>query len=165
MPRFTIFRAALAAMSGLGVSAAPLFAQTSAGSVRLPAAPGRLIDIGGQRLHLNCTGRGSPTVVFENGAGDFSIVWSLVQPGVAELTRACSYDRAGYAWSDPGARPRTYDQIALELRATLERAGEHGPSPASCSSTRCTRTSGSTWEGKYNASAISRPAALGRSHA
>jgi pimeloyl-ACP methyl ester carboxylesterase len=127
MPRFTIVRAALAVMGSLVVSARPLFAQAAAGSGRLPEAPGRLIDIGGQRLHLNCTGRGSPTVVFENGAGDFSFVWSLVQPRVAELTRACSYDRAGYAWSDPGARPRTYDQIALELHTTLDRAGEHGP--------------------------------------
>jgi pimeloyl-ACP methyl ester carboxylesterase len=66
-------------------------------------------------------------VVFENGAGDFSIVWSLVQPRVAEVTRACSYDRAGYAWSDPGARPRTYDELALELHTALSRAGERGP--------------------------------------
>jgi len=96
-------------------------------SGRLPDAPGRLIDIGGQRIHLDCTGRGSPTVVFENGAGDFSVVWSLVQPGIAAFTRACSYDRAGYAWSDPGNRPRTYDQIALELHTALQRSGERGP--------------------------------------
>jgi len=65
----------------------------------LPDAPGRLVDIGGQRIHVSCTGHGSPTVLFENGAGDFSMVWSLVQPRVAAFTRACSYDRAGYAWS------------------------------------------------------------------
>jgi pimeloyl-ACP methyl ester carboxylesterase len=104
-----------------------LASQQPSASPGLPAAPGRLVDMGGQRLHLNCTGRGSPTVVFENGAGDFSVVWSFVQPGVGELTRACSYDRAGYAWSDPGNRPRTYDQIALELHTALERAGERGP--------------------------------------
>jgi pimeloyl-ACP methyl ester carboxylesterase len=87
-----------------------------------------MVDIGGgQRIHLDCTGRGSPTVVFENGAGDISTVWSLVQPRVATTTRVCSYDRAGYAWSDPGARPRTYDQIALELHTALEKAGEHAP--------------------------------------
>jgi len=95
--------------------------------VRLPDPPGRMVDIGGERIHLDCTGSGSPTVVFENGAGDFSVVWSLVQPGVSAFTRACSYDRAGYAWSDPGKRPRTYDQIALELFTALQRAGEHGP--------------------------------------
>ena len=96
-------------------------------ATRLPDAPGRLVDIGGQRLHLNCTGHGGPTVVFENGAGDFSLVWSLVQSRVAAFTRACSYDRAGYAWSDPGKRPRTYDQIVLELHTALDRAGERGP--------------------------------------
>src|SRR5688500_7697618 len=53
---------------------------------------GRLVDIGGQRIHIHCEGQGSPTVVFENGAGDFATVWSLVQPHVAELTRTCSYD-------------------------------------------------------------------------
>jgi len=95
--------------------------------VRLPDPPGRMVDIGGERIHLDCTGSGSPTVVFENGAGDFSVVWSLVQPGVAAFTRACSYDRAGYAWSDPGKAPRTYDQIALELFTALQRAGERGP--------------------------------------
>src|SRR5690242_17350332 len=62
------------------------------GAQSLPSPPGRLVDIGGQRIHLNCTGRGSPTVVFENGAGDFSVVWSLVQPPVSAFTRACSYD-------------------------------------------------------------------------
>jgi len=96
-------------------------------SARLPNPPGRLVDIGGQQIHLDCTGSGSPTVVFENGAGDFSMVWSLVQPGVATFTRACSYDRAGYAWSDPGKTPRTYGQIALELFTALQHAGEHGP--------------------------------------
>ena len=104
-----------------------LLAQNSS-AAPLPTPPGRLIDIGGgQRIHLNCTGRGSPTVVFETGAGDFSLVWALVQPRVAESTRACSYDRAGYAWSDPGTQPRTYDQLALELHTALDRAGERGP--------------------------------------
>ena len=105
----------------------PSATRHASASGHLPDPPGRLIDIGGQQIHLDCTGRGSPTVVFENGAGDFSVVWSLVQPGVAAFTRACSYDRAGYAWSDPGNRPRTYDQIALELHTALERAGEHAP--------------------------------------
>ncbi len=56
-------------------------------SERLPDPPGRLVDIGGQRIHLDCTGSGSPTVVFENGAGDFSMVWSLVQPGALVALR------------------------------------------------------------------------------
>jgi pimeloyl-ACP methyl ester carboxylesterase len=85
------------------------------------------VDVGGFRLHLNCIGRGAPTVVLESGAGDFSFDWALVQPSVAELTRVCSYDRAGYGWSDPGPTPRTLEQLALELHALLERAGEKQP--------------------------------------
>jgi pimeloyl-ACP methyl ester carboxylesterase len=93
-----------------------------------PAPPGRLVDIGGgQRMHLNCVGSGSPTVVFEGGAGDFSVIWALVQERVRGTTRACSYDRAGYAWSDPGHRPRTFAQLALELQTLLATAGERAP--------------------------------------
>src|SRR5437870_10242016 len=75
-----------------------------------PPPPGKLVDIGGYRLHVDCTGRGGPTVVLEAGAGDFSFDWSLVQPEVARFTRVCSYDRAGSAWSDPGPVPRTMRQ-------------------------------------------------------
>ena len=111
-------RYAVAAVSFL--CAAAVTAQSPA--TRAPHPPGRLVDIGGQRLHLYCTGSGSPTVLLEAGTGDFSVVWSLVQPGVAAFTRVCSYDRGGYAWSDPGARPRSFAQLALELRTALDRA-------------------------------------------
>jgi pimeloyl-ACP methyl ester carboxylesterase len=114
----------LLALAGLAVYGAPVRAQQVTGS---PPVPGVLIDIGGQQLHLDCTGHGSPTVILENGAGDFSFVWALVQPGVARTTRVCSYDRAGYAWSEPGVRPRTYAQLALELHTTLVRAHVAGP--------------------------------------
>jgi pimeloyl-ACP methyl ester carboxylesterase len=89
--------------------------------VNIPAPPGTLVDIGGQRLHLNCTGTGTPTVLLESGTGDISVIWSLVQPGVSALTRVCSYDRGGYAWSEPGTRPRTFAQLALELHTALEK--------------------------------------------
>ncbi len=102
-----------------------LFAQTLTPVTYSP--PGRLVDVGGRRLHLNCSGEGSPTVVLEGGAGDFSLVWGLVQPRVAAFTRACSYDRAGYAWSDPGPQPRTLAQIALELHTGLVKAGIKAP--------------------------------------
>ena len=92
-----------------------------------PAAPGTLVDLGGHRLHVNCTGKGSPTVFVENGLGDFSFDWILVQNKVAGFTRICTYDRAGYAWSDPGPKPRTFAQINLELRDALAKLGEHGP--------------------------------------
>src|SRR3989442_1694958 len=94
------------------------------------AAPGRLVDVGGWRLHLNCSGRANPsqpTVILEAGIGDFSAEWMLVQPGVAAFTRVCSYDRAGDGWSDVGPHPRTMRQIVFELQTLLERAGERPP--------------------------------------
>jgi pimeloyl-ACP methyl ester carboxylesterase len=92
-----------------------------------PKPVGRLIDLGGHRLHLNCTGRGAPTVVVETGLGDFSFDWILVQRQVERVTRICTYDRGGYAWSEPGPRPRTFAQLNLELHEALQRAGERGP--------------------------------------
>ncbi len=92
-----------------------------------PRPPGKLVDLGGHRLHLYCTGKGSPTVVVENGFGDFSFDWMLVQSQAARFTRVCTYDRAGYAWSDPGPMPRTLAQINLELRDALRKLGEQGP--------------------------------------
>jgi len=99
----------------------------SAMTASAPQAPGRLVDLGGHRLHVNCAGKGSPTVVVENGFGDFSFDWTLVQTRVSQFTRICTYDRAGYAWSDPGPKPRTFAQINLELRDTLTKLGERGP--------------------------------------
>ena len=91
------------------------------------APPGKLVDIGGYRLHLNCTGRNGPTAVLIAGAGDFSFDWGLVQPDVSRFARVCSYDRAGLAWSDPGPTPRTMLQDAFELHALLHAAGIKAP--------------------------------------
>ena len=91
------------------------------------APPGKLVDIGGYRLHLNCTGKNGPTVVLIAGAGDFSFDWGLVQTGVGRFARVCSYDRAGLAWSDPGPTPRTMLQDAYELHALLRAAGVRAP--------------------------------------
>jgi pimeloyl-ACP methyl ester carboxylesterase len=71
---------------------------------------------------LNIQGTGSPTVIFENGSGDFSFIWSFVQPEVSKFTKTVSYDRAGYAWSDPGPTPRTSEQICWELHTALTNA-------------------------------------------
>lgn len=93
-------------------------------------APGKLIDVGGYRLHLYCTGTsrpGSSTVILEAGLGDPSLVWSKVQPGVASFTRVCSYDRAGSGWSDAGHLPRTAGRMVRELHTLLVRAGVAGP--------------------------------------
>ena len=91
------------------------------------AQPGQLVDAGGFRLNLCCMGSGSPTVVFDSGWGDWAPVWSKVQPEVAKWTRACSYDRAGYGFSDPGPVPRTSVRIAEELHTALHHAGITGP--------------------------------------
>jgi pimeloyl-ACP methyl ester carboxylesterase len=84
--------------------------------------PGDLVDIGSHRLHLNCAGQGTPSVVFDAALGGSSLSWSLVQPAVSRLTLTCSYDRAGFGWSDPGPLPRTAGRVAGELRLLLDRA-------------------------------------------
>lgn len=93
----------------------------------LVTPPGRLVDVGGFRLHINGAGQGSPSVIFDAALGGSSLSWSLVQGEVARFTRACSYDRAGFGWSDPGPFPRTAGRIADELRRLLDRAGEAPP--------------------------------------
>lgn len=108
------------------VEAASLLAQGGTVPAR-PAPLGRLVDIGGYRLHLYCTGSGSPTVILMHGFADFSFTWALVQPAVAQVTRVCSYDRAGQAWSDPGPPPRGLQRISDELHVLLGHSGERGP--------------------------------------
>jgi len=93
----------------------------------VPEPPGKLVDLGGHRLHVYCTGSGAPTVVVENGLGDYSFDWALVQARVSRFTRICTYDRAGYAWSDSGPKPRSFGQINFDLHEALAKLGEHGP--------------------------------------
>jgi pimeloyl-ACP methyl ester carboxylesterase len=93
----------------------------------LYAQPGKLVSVNGFRLNLYCMGSGSPTVVFDSGWGDWAPAWSKVQPQIAKWTRACSYDRAGTGFSDPGPMPRTSVRIAKELHTALHRAGIAGP--------------------------------------
>jgi pimeloyl-ACP methyl ester carboxylesterase len=89
--------------------------------------PGSLVDVGGYRLHLNCTGEGTPTVLMDAGLGGSSLDWSTVQPEVAKFARVCAYDRAGMAWSDAGVQPRTSQQIVKELHTLLGNAGVPAP--------------------------------------
>src|SRR5207247_2474711 len=93
----------------------------------MAAPPGKLVDIGGRKLHLLCTGSGSPTVVLVAGGGAFSIDWALVQPQLARTTRVCSYDRAGLGWSDGGPADETVEQTLDDLHRLLSAAGERGP--------------------------------------
>ncbi len=89
--------------------------------------PGQLVNAGGLRLNLYCTGSGSPTVVLESGLADSLDSWRFVQPKIAKFTRVCSYDRAGYGYSEPGPMPRTSERIASELHLALRSAGEQPP--------------------------------------
>jgi hypothetical protein len=90
-------------------------------------APGKLVDVDGYRMYIDCTGSGSPTLILEAGAQSDSTIWNGVQPSLSKTTRVCSYDRAGFGWSD--ARPTTRDahHIAAELHGLLLRAGIAGP--------------------------------------
>jgi len=89
--------------------------------------PGQLVDVGGHRLHLWCTGTGAPPVILEAGLGGSSADWGFVQPEIARFTRVCSYDRAGMGFSDPGPSPRTARRIAEELAKLIDRSGLEGP--------------------------------------
>jgi pimeloyl-ACP methyl ester carboxylesterase len=92
--------------------------------------PGQLVDVGGHKLHLFCQGEskpGEPTVVLEGGAFSASPAWSWIQPELAKRFRACAYDRAGLAWSEPGTAPPDAEHVAKELHTLLERAGVKGP--------------------------------------
>lgn len=90
--------------------------------------PGQMVPAGdGARLNLYCMGRGSPAVVFDSGWEDWAPAWAVVQPRVAKFTRACSYDRAGAGFSDPGPMPRTSVRLAQELHSALKNGGIRGP--------------------------------------
>lgn len=98
--------------------------QTRGTNQNPPPPLGKLVDVGGYKVHLYCTGAGSPTVVIA-GAG-FSFDWGLVQPEVASITQVCSYDHSGIGWSDDGPA----DSCALRVREihdALKRAGIKGP--------------------------------------
>ncbi|MBI5031928.1 MAG: alpha/beta hydrolase [Chloroflexi bacterium] len=97
-----------------------------AADARAYPPPGQMVDVGGYRLHINCTGTGSPTVVIDAGWGDSSASWSWVQPKVAKSTRICTYDRAGMGWSEASPQPRTAREYANELHTLLAKANERG---------------------------------------
>jgi pimeloyl-ACP methyl ester carboxylesterase len=112
---------AAAAVGGMAESVA------LAADQRSSAMPGQSYDVGGHRLHLDCTGTGSPTVVLSSGLGEFSANWARIAPAVAGTTRVCAYDRAGQGWSDDAPAPQDGLQAAADLHTLLRRAGENGP--------------------------------------
>jgi pimeloyl-ACP methyl ester carboxylesterase len=109
------------------VAGASYEAIAARGDAQAYPAPGRLVDVGGYRLHIQCVGSGGPTVVLDAGLGGTSLDWNLVQSEIGTMTQVCSYDRAGMGWSDAGPLPRTPDQIAHELHTLLTNAGIAGP--------------------------------------
>ena len=111
----------VAGLGGLYQAATP--APEVAGGVM----PGRLVDVGGYRLHLSCAGTGSPTVVLLNGLGETSPQWARISPTVAQTTRVCAYDRAGQAWSDDSPNRADSTHAATDLHRLLTAAGEAGP--------------------------------------
>jgi pimeloyl-ACP methyl ester carboxylesterase len=116
--------AVIAAVAAVGATY-----ETVAGSGDHSSYPpaGRLVDVGGYRMHLDCRGEGSPTVVMDAGLGGSSLDWNLVQAEIAGTTRVCTFDRAGMGWSDPSPLPRTPGHIADELHTLLTNADVPGP--------------------------------------
>ena len=125
--RLAIWAAALPA--ALALAGATGQALASRRDRRTYPPPGRLVDVGGRRLHLHAVGepRGRPTVILDAGIASCSAHWAWVQAELAPFTRVVAYDRAGLGWSDPGPRPRDARRSAVELRTALERAGIGGP--------------------------------------
>lgn len=84
--------------------------------------PGEIYTVDGHKMHMYCTGSGSPTIVLDAGLGDDAVTWAGVQPALAMTTRVCAYDRAGFGWSQAGPAPRDADHIASELHGLLRQA-------------------------------------------
>jgi pimeloyl-ACP methyl ester carboxylesterase len=92
------------------------------------AMPGHLVDVGGRRLYVHCTGSGSPTVILVSGLAETSVYWGgWIAPAVAQNTTVCAYDRAGQGWSDPPASPQDGLAVATDLHALLDHAQIPGP--------------------------------------
>jgi pimeloyl-ACP methyl ester carboxylesterase len=120
--------AGLASLVGLMLVGYIYEAMAEAADAKAYPPPGQLVDVGGHRLHINCTGTGSPTVVIVAGAGDWSTTWGgVVQPEAAKTTRVCTYDRTGLGWSDAASLPGDAAQFARELHTLLQNANVPGP--------------------------------------
>lgn len=111
----------------IGAAAGTAEAVRERGETRTLTMPGKLVDIGGRRLHLECRGSGRPAVVLIPGAGETSAAWGWIAPAVAAVTRVCVFDRAGRGWSDDAPAPQDGRALAEDLHLLLERGGVEGP--------------------------------------
>lgn len=89
--------------------------------------PGRLYDVGGYSMHLYCTGAGSPTILLSSGLGDDFTEWAKVQPVLSQQTRVCSYDRAGFGWSESRPGVQDANAISSHLHQLVKVAGIQRP--------------------------------------
>ncbi|MEJ2760213.1 MAG: alpha/beta hydrolase [Gammaproteobacteria bacterium] len=117
---------ALLLLFGLAAGNAAAYTLNHA-NIDIATPPGKRVDIGGYRLHIYCLGQGSPTVVFDSGMGGFSLEWADVQTALSRYTRVCTYDRAGYGWSDRSPYSRTTRVMARELHRLLRAADVPAP--------------------------------------
>jgi pimeloyl-ACP methyl ester carboxylesterase len=89
---------------------------------------GKLVDVGGRKIQIDCRGKGSPTVVLESGIDNLgSLNWAAVHDEIAQTTRVCAYSRAGILWSDPNTGTVDIKSIAQDLHDALTKSGETGP--------------------------------------
>lgn len=119
-PRFLIWILLVIAAVFSGLFAFEYFSERIC--LRRNPPPGRMIDVGGYKLHLNCSGQGSPAVILEGGLGDSSLIWHDVQQSISKFARVCSYDRGGLGWSDKSPLARDPLNETTELHLLIERA-------------------------------------------
>ena len=116
-------------LSLVSVSLGVLLSLGACNSVAQSASPAHdaLIDLGGFKIFASESGAGSPTVVFESGVGEDTSTWQHVQPAIAKFTQTFVYDRAGLGKSEPSPKPRSVEELVLELHQLLQAA--HVPPP------------------------------------
>lgn len=127
----TVCRLTLLALAASATSCAVAAAASSAAELRAFAQPQQLIDVGGRKMNLYCSGSvtttATATVIFDAPSGDAGWAWYRVQPKVARHARACVFDRAGLGFSDPAARPNTAENVVEDLHQLLANAGIRPP--------------------------------------
>ncbi|MDT9597769.1 alpha/beta fold hydrolase [Sphingosinicella rhizophila] len=119
----------IVALAVFAVAGGTIYEQIARSNARATYKPaGKLVDIGGRKMHLDCRGGGTPTVVLEAGLdSNGSLAWSSVHDELAAISRTCAYDRAGIMWSEPKSTPQDGEAVATDLHKLLAASGEKGP--------------------------------------